>query len=161
MGCGCNATNGLGSYYLTGGPRSVNGMGAYYTRFAGMGAFDPVLDWSNWVAGASGNVAAGQTAADDIRAALTAAGYGPTTQGVPWGTAQDQAAYTAFATQYNLAPDGNNPIWWPTQAGLQQLATASAGSNMTMILGAVAVVGIAAYLMWRRKGKRGFKEIRY
>lgn len=88
--------------------------------FAGLAAFGAVdfnadLVWQNWLAGASGNNAAGMQAANGIRAALAQLGYGTFTMNVNWGSSQDNAAWGKFAAQQGV------PSNWPTKAAVIRL----------------------------------------
>ncbi len=106
-----NGLRGLGSYY------AMNGFGACCG--GGVGAFgaidfDAAQVWSNWTAGASGNNAAGKTAAQNVQAALNQLGYGPITVDGQFG-AGSLAAWKKFANANGVEAT------WPDQAGILKL----------------------------------------
>jgi len=94
---------------------------SYY--LSGFGAIDFSSDavWSDWLAGANGDNAAGKQAANSIRAALGQLGYGPFVLDQSWGTSADKAGYTRFAQQQKIPAASGMPAWWPTQVGLIRL----------------------------------------
>jgi len=99
------------------------------TAFGAVSGFNGAATWSDWLAGASGNNAAGMRAADAIRAALGGIGYGPFTVGVSWGTSADKAGFSKFVSDNGLTA-GPNGSWWPTQQALLKLEEAAAqGGN--------------------------------
>jgi len=96
-----------------------------YYMLSGLGAisFSSGAVWSDWLAGAppTSNNAAGKRAADAIRAALGQLGYGTVAIGQQWGTSQDKAAYSKFASDNGVSPPSGMPTWWPSQAGVDKL----------------------------------------
>ena len=94
-----------------------------YYMLSGLGAitFSSGAVWSDWLAGASGDNAAGKRAADAMRAALGQLGYGPFTLGVSWGSSQDKAGYSKFASDNGISPPSGMPSWWPSQTGVDKL----------------------------------------
>lgn len=94
-----------------------------YYMMNGMGAidFNAGATWSDWLAGANGDNAAGKRAADSLRAALGQLGYGPFTLGVGWGSSQDKAGYGKFASDNGISAPSGMPSWWPSQQGVDKL----------------------------------------
>lgn len=130
-----HAQNGMGSYYELSG---FGGMARPSRRvFSGFGAVSFSADalWSDWLAGAGGNNAAGKRAADTLRAALGQLGYGPVAVGGMFadsssGGALDKAAYGKFVSDNGVSPTPGMPAYWPNKAGIIKLAElVKAGGN--------------------------------
>ena len=118
------------SYYMLDGiqaaqvaaqTRALQGYGLGY--YGGFGAIDFNADavWSDWLAGASGDNAAGMRAANSIRAALAQLGFGTSQINAAWGTGTDKSAYSSFASQQGIPAPSGMPSWWPSKAGVIKL----------------------------------------
>lgn len=89
--------------------------------FAGLGCcgmggidFNAGSVWSDWLAGASGNAAAGKRAAQSVQAALNQIGYGPLSVDGQFGKGS-VSAWARFASDTGVGGS------WPTQAGIIKL----------------------------------------
>jgi hypothetical protein len=105
------------SYYAMSGVPSITqaaaGMGCC---MSGLGAvdFNSGSVWTNFLAGANGNNAAGKAAGQAIQAALNQIGYGPLAVDGQLGAAS-VSAWTRFASDNGVGGT------WPTQAGIIKL----------------------------------------
>ena len=97
------------SYYM------LSGLGRFAMKGFGAIDFNASTVWSDWLAGASGNAAAGKRAASNIQAALNQLGYGPIGVDGAFGSGS-LAAWARFAND-----NGTGDAKWPTQVGIDKM----------------------------------------